>query len=155
MDFSTNKRVPEKLKAQIGNRLATLRTQTHKETQLQMAERMGISRGYYANLENGLAAATYHKYAEVAKALKVDPDWLIFGETNNSTAMEMREDASEPYVSTPTPPAPPAEIQDHVQAVLDAIQAFGGMDQLETIAKRMNVQPAAMLASILKNRNDS
>ena len=63
---------------EIGTRIKTIRKQ-RKLTQIEVANEAGISRSYYADVENGRYAASLETMSKIAKALKVSVSFILTG----------------------------------------------------------------------------
>ena len=67
---------------EIGRRIYKVRKE-YNWTQQKLAERSGVSSAYISRLENGNDfCPTVGLLCEIARALKVSPNWLILGRTD-------------------------------------------------------------------------
>lgn len=76
---SVNSYLPKEVSAMLlrGDRLIKALRKWKDMTQLQLAHRTGLAQGYLSDLESGRRTGTNETLKVIAKALDVDPSWLI------------------------------------------------------------------------------
>lgn len=67
----------------MGNNLRRFRTENHL-TQEELAEKVGISASFCANLERGNKAMSIYVLRDISDALGVNADYLLYEENSNS-----------------------------------------------------------------------
>lgn len=76
---------------EIGRRVRS-RRERRELTQMGLAELVGISRSYVAQMENGKRAASFAVLIRVAEALDIPIEELLGGESGSQYLKELRED---------------------------------------------------------------